>query len=66
MAKYQQMHKLRLGDVAAIILGIGAVGGCLYMNFGHPDMRRPSGFGPEWQCMERGIKGGDPAFCIKK
>lgn len=60
------MRRLGLLDIVACVLGIAVVVGCLYMTLKHPDLKRPSGFGPEWQCTERGIIGGDPSFCIKK
>jgi hypothetical protein len=63
--KHQRMRKSRRSDIAAIVMAVGAVGGFLYMSLKYPDWRAPSGFGPEWQCTERGARGG-PDFCIKK
>ena len=60
------MRKSRRGDIAAIVIAIGVLGGFLYMSVKYPDWRAPSGFGPEWQCTARGARGGGPAFCIKK
>jgi hypothetical protein len=65
-SEHQQMPKSRRGDIAAIVIAIAVVGGFLYMSLKYPDWQAPSGFGPEWQCTERGAKGGGPDFCIKK
>jgi hypothetical protein len=50
----------------AIVMAIGIAAGLLYMSSKYPDLRTPSGFGPEWQCSGRGARGAGPDFCIKK
>ena len=62
----RQMRKSQRADIASIVMVIAALGGILYMGLQPPDWQRPSGFGPEWQCTDRGARGGGPAFCIKK
>jgi hypothetical protein len=56
----------RRGDIMAVVLGTAAVVFSLWVYFKYPDWRRPSGFGPEWECTERGVRGGGPSFCIRK
>ncbi len=64
--QYFQTIDLRRGDIAAIVLAIGIAGVLLFMSLKYPDLRTPSGFGPEWQCSGRGARGAGPDFCIKK
>ena len=57
-------HSLKRGDIAAIALGLVVGVFFLYAGFKFPNAFRATGFGPEWQCTQRGR--GGPDFCIKK
>jgi hypothetical protein len=57
--------RMKLKEIISIGLMAIALGSFfLFMYFKLPDWRRPSGFGPEWQCTPTGR--GGPDFCIKK
>ena len=60
------MRKFRRGDISAIVLAVVLGTFWLYTYFNRPDWSPPSGFGPEWRCTDRGVRGGGPDFCIKK
>lgn len=64
--EHQPTRKSRRGDIAAIVIVTGIVGGFTYMSLKYPYWRPSSGFGPEWQCTGRGARGAGPDFCIKK
>ena len=48
-----------------VVIVVFAAGGFQYVSLRYPDWLRPSGFGPELQCTERGASVGLD-FCIKK
>jgi hypothetical protein len=64
MSRFRYSPKAR--DIPAVLIAVALGAFWLYMYFKHPGWRAPSGFGPKWQCTERGARGGGPDFCIKK
>jgi hypothetical protein len=58
------MYKLAPRDIPAAIIAVALVAFWIYMLFEHPGWKKPSGFGPQWQCTDTGR--GAPDFCVKK
>jgi hypothetical protein len=57
-------HFPKRRDIPGIILVFVLVAGWLYLNLKYPDWKRPTGFGPEWECSSSGR--GGPSSCMKK
>ena len=57
-------HFPKRRDIPAILLAVAVVAVLVYANLKYPDWKKPSGFGPEWQCSPSGR--GGPDFCMKK
>ena len=68
MSEHRQMRRSRLslkrGEIPAVVLAVVLAAFFLFVYFKYPDWRRPTGFGPEWECS--GVGKGGASFCLKK
>jgi hypothetical protein len=54
----------RRRDIPGILFILLLLAGVFYLNLKYPNWKRPTGFGPEWECLAPGRIGS--SFCVRK